>query len=70
MARSNSGGGLTPSARPFRSPLFPRRLAFLSRINSLDCYLRSAIFLRRLCALTKQLRPSLYLPVAACTSGG
>ena len=28
VARSNSGGGLTPSARPFRSPLFPRRLAF------------------------------------------
>ena len=28
------------------------------------------LFLSRLFALTKQLRPSLYLPVAATTSGG
>ena len=28
------------------------------------------LFLQRLFALTKQLRPSLYLPVAAITSGG
>ena len=28
------------------------------------------LFLSRLCALTKQLRPALYLPVAAITSGG
>ena len=33
-------------------------------------YLRSTDFLLRLCALTKQLRPALYLPVAATTSGG
>ena len=31
-------------------------------------YLRSTDFLLRLCALTKQLRPALYLPVAAITS--
>ena len=28
------------------------------------------LLLSRLCALTKQLRPALYLPVAATTSGG
>ena len=33
-------------------------------------YLQSTDFLQRLFALTKQLRPSLYLPVAATTSGG
>ena len=33
-------------------------------------YLRSADFLPRLFALTKQLRLALYLPVAATTSGG
>ena len=33
-------------------------------------YLRSADFLSRLFALTMQLRPALYLPVAATTSGG
>ena len=42
MARSNSGGGLTPSARPFRSPLFPRRLAFLP--GSL-AYVRKLLYL-------------------------
>ena len=31
-------------------------------------YLRSTDFLLRLCVLTKQLRPALYLPVAATTS--
>ena len=33
-------------------------------------YLQSTDFLQRLFALTKQLRPSLYLPVGATTSGG
>ncbi len=33
-------------------------------------YLRSTTFYNRLFALTKQLRPALYLPVAATTSGG
>lgn len=33
-------------------------------------YLRSTDFLLCLFALTKQLRPALYLPVAATTSGG
>ena len=33
-------------------------------------YLRSTELLSRLFALTKQLRTSLYLPVAAITSGG
>ena len=35
------------------------------------CHLPTVtFFLSRLFALTKQLRPSLYLPVAATTSGG
>jgi len=35
-----------------------------------NIYLRSTTFCKRLFARTKQLRPSLYLPVAATTSGG
>ena len=52
--------GQPSTFRPMTLAAVTQTARFLSRINSLDIYLWSAIFLRRLCAQTKQLRPSLY----------